>query len=363
MKSWILFAALMAGAIAPAAGTVTADEDSTTATLPDSTVHGSDFKLDCARCHTPEDWRAPRPDLDFDHAETDYTLHGRHAELECRACHEDLVFHRIGVLCADCHADVVHRGELGYDCARCHNERDWRQSANLLLEHQQTRFPLLGRHALVDCDACHRTAQKNEFVGQPTDCRLCHANDYVETRSPNHEAFGFSTDCESCHSVVDLWWTDVAFQHPASFPLEFGHDIADCALCHVDGQVVLDGENCYACHRADYEGTVDPQHTRYNFPALCADCHETTSFYQVGPYSHSPSGFPAFGGHMTNDCAACHISGQYAGLDRACFSCHRAEYLGTEDPDHQVVGFSTECEDCHTPVDWDVVKLSPKGRR
>ncbi len=357
MKIGILLMTLLLGA-----GAVPAQQAPGAQALPsaaDSTTHGQEFKWDCSLCHTPDDWRALRPVLEFDHAETGYTLKGAHAGAGCRECHVSPVFRQIGVLCADCHTDVVHRGELGFNCERCHNEASWTQSANLLLEHQQTRFPLLGRHAITDCDACHTTVQKDEFVGLALECTQCHIRDYTATQSPNHQALGISTGCQNCHSMMDLRWTDVVFQHPASFPLALGHNVDDCVACHGSWQTVPDGQDCFACHDDDYRAVSQPSHLANAFPIDCRECHDVAGFSGPDFYSHASTGFPGFGGHSGIGCTACHPSDNYTTLDPACFGCHSSEYYGTDSPDHQVVGFPTNCEQCHTPDGWHIV--SPKA--
>jgi hypothetical protein len=328
--------------------------------LPDSTIHGEEFKLDCARCHTPEDWRKLRDELDFEHEkETGFALRGAHDALACRDCHREPAFNRIGVRCADCHEDAVHRGELGFDCERCHSETDWRLSANFLLEHQQTRFPLVGRHALLDCEACHRSLETNEYVGLPLDCFLCHAEDYAATRVPKHGRIGFSTDCQECHSVADLNWSDIMFQHPSSFPLAFGHDIEECEACHTVAQPIPDGEDCYACHAVDYAGVSRPSHTQNAFPVDCRACHGPSSFAGVDFYDHSTSGFPYIGRHADIFCGGCHGGNDYIGLPADCYSCHASDYRRTEDPDHEALEFPTNCERCHTPEGWHLAFASP----
>ena len=352
---------LLTPAAPPRAGAQALVEDAPSLAPPDSTTHGVDFKLECSRCHTPEHWRTLREPLEFAHHEdTGFELRGAHAEVSCRECHASLVFRQIGVMCADCHTDLVHRGELGFDCAQCHNEFDWTQSANLLLEHQQTRFPLLGRHATTDCEACHQTVQKDEFSGMPLDCIQCHHGDYAGTREPDHASLGFSTDCQDCHSVMHLRWADVAFQHPSSFPLVFGHDVRDCGACHRAGQLPPDPQDCYACHIGDYQRVSSPSHIANGFDTDCRVCHDPTGFREPAGYSHAASGFPSMGGHSTVSCRTCHYTPIFEDISRECFACHSEDYYGSQSPNHSEIGFPTECERCHTPAGWTLV--SPKVR-
>jgi len=319
----------------------------------DSAVHGARFDLACGRCHVPSGWRELRPDLEFEHAATGYPLRGAHAQARCRDCHRDLVFSRVGVRCADCHEDVLHHGELGTECARCHDERGWRHSAKELVEHAQTRFPLLGRHALVDCATCHRQSGFDEYRGLPVACAQCHAGDYAGAQTPDHRRLGFSTACEDCHSAADLRWADSAFRHPNDFPLAFGHDVRDCNLCHTSAAPVPDGDHCFGCHAADYAGTTHPAHAAAGFSTACRECHETTRFAEVRSYDHAASGYRLQGAHADQLCFACHWQGVYAGRPTDCYSCHSLDYQLAREPDHRRQDFSTDCSACHSAADSD----------
>ena len=79
---------------------------------------------DCSLCHVGDDWNEIRSDFRYDHqAQTGVALVGAHAKAECLRCHNDrgptAAFAVRG--CRGCHQDV-HLGELGSDCAVCHDE-------------------------------------------------------------------------------------------------------------------------------------------------------------------------------------------------------------------------------------------------
>ncbi len=317
----------------------------------DVTIHGERFTLDCGRCHTPAGWCRLRPKLDFDHAQTGFVLRGAHVQTPCRDCHRDLVFARVTRECAGCHEDVAHRGELGADCARCHDEHDWRRSAHARLEHQQTRFPLLGRHALTDCDGCHGNAERDEYAGRPLDCVECHAGDYAGAQEPDHELLGLSQKCDPCHSSTHLQWSDALFQHTSAFPLIFGHALDVCSACHTPATPRPDGQACHACHAADYARTTRPAHAAAGFPTDCALCHRPTGFADVASYGHLASGYRLLGRHADQMCFACHFSGVYRGLPSDCYACHSLDYQVARSPDHRRMGFSTDCEECHSAAD------------
>ena len=41
-----------------------------------------------------------------------------------------------------------------------------------------------------------------------------------------------------------------------------------------------------------------------------------------------------------------------AGTPNQCVDCHLSEYNNTTDPDHQLIGISTDCKDCHNANSW-----------
>ena len=90
----------------------------------------------------------------FKHQTTGFNLRGKHGNASCRSCHTSLVFSHIGVSCVDCHEDV-HKSELGFQCQNCHTPDSWNNMQEIFESHSETRFPLVGVHAIVDCESCH----------------------------------------------------------------------------------------------------------------------------------------------------------------------------------------------------------------
>jgi nitrate/TMAO reductase-like tetraheme cytochrome c subunit len=65
---------------------------------------------------------------------------------------------------------------------------------------------------------------------------------------------------------------------------------------------------------------------------------------------HQLSRFPLEGNHAIIDCASCHKSStnlKFEPLGVACVDCHKKDYQGTTSPNHQQLGYSTNCTDCH----------------
>src|ERR1700740_3829296 len=137
--------------------------------------HGN-LNIPCQNCHTSSAWRPIRAVPEFDHNQTRYPLRGLHQAVTCTQCHVKPVFTNVGQRCQDCHADI-HRRQLGANCERCHTVRGWQVSIQQIQQHIN-RFPLVGAHAAVDCDACHKGAATSQFRAMSTACYWCHSADF-----------------------------------------------------------------------------------------------------------------------------------------------------------------------------------------
>jgi len=314
--------------------------------------HGG-MELDCKLCHASDSWEVSQ-NSNFDHDSTGFVLEGMHQHALCRDCHQEPVFAHIGTQCADCHNDT-HRGRLGPACSDCHTPTAWVDQPKMREDHNATALPLVGAHERVDCDACHSGPVTGDYVGTPTACYACHAEDFAAAVAPDHQVAGFSTDCERCHGVFSSTWGSGDFIHAQNFPLTGAHRTIECSACHTDGFAGTPSE-CVACHQVEYDGTTNPGHIAANFSVECQACHTTTAWIP-GQYDHDATAFPLTGTHRSLDCLACHSTG-YVGTPTDCVACHQADYDNTTDPGHVAAGFPTECRTCHnttawTPADYD----------
>ncbi|MGW8315721.1 MAG: cytochrome c3 family protein [Bacteroidales bacterium] len=136
----------------------------------------------CRTCHTDTRWS----EVSFDHSRTGYRLEGAHQRQTCRACHfkpdeQGRVVQRFSGLtnaCLECHREAHHE-QFGTEptlCLKCHDYFDWKAG---MFNHNQTAFPLDGRHKDVACAKCH---PKMNDDGQP----------YTLYKP-------LSIQCESCH--------------------------------------------------------------------------------------------------------------------------------------------------------------------
>lgn len=323
-----------------------------------SSPHGSNFKIPCQQCHTEKGWQVDVQKISFDHSETGYALMGGHARVECQACHSSLKFNEVGIQCADCHNDV-HRNELGIACENCHTPNSWDNRTQSLNIHSATDFPLIGAHANVDCQACHRTEQGREFSGLSTECSSCHLNSYLENSGINHELAGFNRDCASCHFNATHSWKQTHYTHISSFPLAGGHRNIPCADCHQDRYKGTPNA-CVSCHQSDFNRTTDPPHAVFQFPTVCERCH-TTTVWSSAVFDHfEESGFRLEGIHATAQvgCMSCHVNNQLTGLPKDCYGCHQSDFEQVTNPDHVAGHFPFTCLDCHnqnsfTPADFN----------
>lgn len=305
--------------------------------------------LPCETCHVATSFK----DIRFDHDTTDYPLQGRHQGVACLSCHNVENFGEVTESCVSCHQDV-HQAKMGNDCVRCHSSDAW-----LIFDaeeiHAQTRFPLIGRHVLVDCQRCHPGMPEGDFALNTISCERCHQQQFLNAQSPNHVANGFSTDCESCHQMFG-WRPAFLPDHDALFfPIYSGtHNNTwdDCTSCHPEAgnQRVF---SCITCHEHE-QSRMHAEHngiTGYVFnSANCLQCHPTG---KKGEFrDHDAQFFPIFSGTHNNrwdNCVACHTDPGNRNIF-SCITCHEHEQVRM-DPEHNgITGYvfdSANCLQCH----------------
>lgn len=222
-------------------------------------VHRGTYGEKCETCHRVSKWDK----VTFDHAKsTKFPLKGAHASSKCASCHKgDLYKDKLSTTCVSCHrADDAHKGQLGTRCETCHNESKWIQKVTF--DHDLTRFPLIGMHATIACEECHRT---QTYKDTPASCASCH-------KDTHHEGT-LGTQCGSCHNPNG--WKFWRFDHDkqTKFMLTGAHKGIRCEGCHNAPAMekVSAPTACVACHSSDdaHRGT---------FGRACDKCHTTTSF-------------------------------------------------------------------------------------
>lgn len=229
--------------------------------------HQGTLGSDCGSCHGERRW-VPAPL--FDHQRTRFPLRHAHAArtLACKSCHADARAYRLASIdCVACHrSDDRHEGQLGSACESCHDERRW---TGVRFDHARARFALLGRHAPLACDACHRTPRYRDAARE---CAGCHLKD------DKHKAV-YGSACESCHNARA--WTLWIFDHRrrTRWPLDGAHERAACSRCHTQpapaGNAIAPiGSQCIDCHARDdrHDGA---------FGSACQRCHVTSDWKRI----------------------------------------------------------------------------------
>jgi hypothetical protein len=289
--------------------------------------------------------------MEFDHnTQTSYALRGLHQNVPCTGCHVDLVFSKAPTQCSECHADL-HRRQFGANCQQCHSVQGWNVQVSAIQDHNN-RFPLLGAHAAVICDECHRGAASGVFTGLNTQCVSCHQKDFQTATPLNHVAAGLPTTCEACHGM-NSWQQGTRFDHAqfAHFALTGAHASLQCQQCHVGNRYAGTPAACNGCHLNDYMTAKAPDHVAGNFSQDCAGCHTTTTWLNAN-FDHNTTGFALTGAHNSLQCTQCHNAqfGNYSISSGACWNCHQTDYNNTTNPPHRAGNMPQDCSLCHTTV-------------
>ncbi len=332
--------------------------------------HGPTLNLPCENCHSATAWRPIKANPEFDHDKTKYPLRGMHEKVECTQCHVKPVFTNAGKNCQDCHTDV-HQRKMGTNCAQCHTVQGWNTAVQQVKEHQN-RFPLLGAHAAVQCEDCHKGAAVGQFKGLSTACVSCHRADFQKTTNPNHVTSQFPQNCQMCHTFDS--WIGATFNHagpPANFPLTGAHATIACTTCHINNNYNLttppNACGNSGCHLTTWQQTTNPKHSAAPtvFPvANCSTCHITTT-WTTATFDHSTTGFPLTNSHQlapagkVTACTDCHINNNYnlTTPPNACGNsgCHLTTWQQTTNPNHSAaptVFPVANCSTCHTTTTW-----------
>lgn len=191
--------------------------------------------------------------------------------------------------CEKCHQDIRQRmstamgyhGTLKGDCVNCHKEHPGASQSIVLLDRKQfdhnlTAFKREGKHATLECDACHKQRRTPTTPGiyytglKFNSCTDCH---------PDPHAGQFVAECESCHSTAGWTRATLALNHDR-FPLEGKHEQTACEGCHVPtapGAHLAEAQfrglksGCTDCHK-------DPHLQKLG--TFCVKCHTTSTSWK-----------------------------------------------------------------------------------
>jgi len=321
--------------------------------------HRGTVGIECQSCHTTTAW-VPAPH--FDHSKTRFALAGKHAAVQCAKCHSELLDkskERPIILstksfsdCTPCHSSPHKERFGGQLCKTCHSSTSWSTLVAQSFDHNLTGFRLVGRHAALRCEQCHKSSGASSFSGvyrmphgKCTDCHTdYHAGEFIR----NH-----ANDCSVCHTVEGFSPSTFTFQqHGAlAFALTGAHAATPCYSCHgktETGRRVFHfaSTQCASCHSDQHGGQFDKAMADQS----CAICHSTSS-WKPALFDHGRTTFALTGKHATAKCESCHklLGGviQYRGLETRCESCHSDTHAG-----QFAAGGKTECVACHSTEAW-----------
>jgi hypothetical protein len=343
--------------------------------------HQGQMADNCTKCHSQESWK---PATGFSHDSTAYPLIEKHAEVSCEKCHSVAesftpesgkiakkvnpgVYTRYTKLefqnCVPCHRDV-HENKLGTDCAKCHTTAGFKQASNQKFDHQQTGYPLLGKHIAVDCAKCHTSGTMTAPVAHAV-CSDCH-------KDSHHGQFSDRADggkCENCHKVDSFMPAlySVSDHAQSRYPLTGSHLAVPCFACHTP---IMQGNNkpyarfdfsdvsCASCHADVHRGQLD----KYTKESGCEYCHNTSTWHEVS-FDHGKTHFPLIGRHETTACMGCHTVEnpgtelemiRMSPLTQECAMCHPDPHRGQflREGDEIVL-----CKRCHSPQSWKTLSF------
>lgn len=335
---------------------------------------------DCEACHNVAGFR-PSTYTIAQHESSTYPLVGRHRKVKCEACHlrkpAGVPLDRLGkagVLlrpahgrCTDCHGDA-HGGQLAARpdrgaCEPCHGLEGWKPSTYTAKEHASLKLPLEGKHARVECAACHGPGRKGltppaspQTLGtakvsitlQEIECISCHFDPHegrFAVGGPRPQKDG----CRACHGLEVFRPSAVGVDLHRGFryPLDGAHRATPCAGCHdevksqpaASSLILARGTTptslftakdlkCETCHQNPH----GDQFARRPHGGTCEVCHDEDSFRPAGRFRHDrDAAFPLEGAHARIRCEACHPS--------------RPDASGASMVIYRPV--ATECKSCH----------------
>ncbi len=338
------------------------EDDYALTSTPDHEAAG--YSTDCSECHSIDafEWSASGINHDF------FPLTLGHEITDCAKCHTGDDFSMTSPECISCHQDDFDnalnpnhiQADFSTDCASCHTtDSDWQPAE--FRDHDGLYFPIYtGEHGgeWNLCTECH--LDPDNFTD--FSCIDCHEHTKVDTDEEHEGVTGYAYSSQACFACHPDGRSDGALDHNF-FLLTLGHDIPDCATCHLDPDFSTTSPECQTCHQMDFDQAENPNHQSLNLSMDCAACHTTNPDWNPATFDNHSDFYVLNGAHavIANDCAACH-NGDYNNTPNTCFGCHETEYQQTTQPDHQALQFSTDCISCHTEDAWSPATFDHDGQ-
>jgi hypothetical protein len=329
--------------------------------------HQGTLDNDCSSCHGFDSFI---PATSFNHEDSEYPLVGAHQKVNCVDCHpmetrNGKDFQKFAGIsyssCTDCHKDV-HKGKFGNDCLKCHTMDSFHGAQkSSAFNHENTNYPLRGKHQTVDCKACHKQSLTDPLKYKY--CTDCH----VDYHNGQFTAQGKQPDCDACHTVdgyTPSTYTLEKHNH-SQFVLKGGHLATPCLSCHKKGlhwEFRDIGKRCSDCHDDVHKGYIDK---KYYPNKECENCHSEKEWSSV-VFDHNKTSFELLGEHATLLCSECHypktnegtVVQRFSTLTPDCENCHTDVHLGQFKE-----GDQNGCLACHGYDDWKADKFDHSKTR
>jgi hypothetical protein len=301
----------------------------------------------------------------FQHNYTGFKLEGVHRKTKCNDCHstkfitsekiKSKSFTYLGLesQCISCHADY-HQKTLSNTCSNCHGFESFKPAPKF--NHATTKFPLLGKHQVVDCAKCHKIETKEgknfqNFKGiQFNNCNSCHKDVHQNK---------FGQDCRQCHnetSFQTIKGTNNFDHSKTGFVLAEKHLNISCNLCHKTKYTdPIKHDKCIDCHSDYHNG----QFIELGITIDCSKCHTVKGFTETGftIEQHNLGDFILDGLHQTTACSACHKKTEkwnFREIGKTCTDCHTDYHNGQ----FIKLGVAPNCSQCHTTKGFSIVNYS-----
>ena len=206
-----------------------------------------------------------------------------------------------------------------------------------------------------ECRFCHAPLETT----QADLCVRCHTNimRQVADERGTHAQIAQLAECRACHpdhKGRDFDPSAAAFAHfdhnQTRFVLtwhqvDYALKAMTCENCHSQANgFALKSTACEDCH-ANYDPAFMAEHL-LAVGNNCLVCHDGSG--RIANFDHSITRFPLAGQHAEIQCVDCHTDGQFGTLASDCAACHA-------EPEIHAGFFSTNCEACHTPLDWSAL--------
>ena len=339
-------------------------------------IHDNTLGNNCSECHTDKELFNNVKTL-FDHNKI-FELKDLHEKLECNECHKDYkhlrnnkIIFRLADIdstirekniplnyskltkpkeigCIKCHEDK-HSNELGNDCQKCHNEKNWKNLEKF--NHNDEKFTKFKHdrkiHEKQKCNACHKDYEKGNlsFKIEKHQCEDCHEKESTHKildYNPNNKD-GEKYNCESCHTDKETWTKKIEFKHDNSDFDQDSHKNLECYSCHKFSDFLKETDNCLSCHKDYHRGYLQGD---------CNDCHSITS-WEIPFYRHIGLSFTGSGVHEVMNCNQCHteeITYRISTPHSSCVDCHFDDFKKVSVRDHYNASY--DCLECHDESTW-----------